>query len=59
MTTLDDFADAWSSQVPPDAAELALQDRLTQLQQQAELDSAEPLDDFLAGFVQANTDTQD
>ena len=59
MTTNEDFADVWDEQVPPDAAERALQDRLTHLQQQSELDSLEPLDDFLDGFENDNFDLQD
>ena len=52
----DAFQEQWDEQEPPNPAELALQDRLTQLRQQADVDDNESLDDFVVGFRQANCD---
>ena len=52
----DDYLQAWDDQVPTTAAERALQERLSTLQQRHEQDNTEPLDNFLAEFAQANLD---
>lgn len=59
MNVNKDFEDAWEEQVPPNAAEQALQFRLTQLQEKSELDNLEPLDDFLDGFENDKFDLED
>jgi hypothetical protein len=55
-TEPDDYLDSWDAQVPPSAAERALQQRLAEQQKRHDQDDTDLTDDFLAEFAQANLD---